>query len=358
MGGITIPMAGQAPPPFVSIVVPTLNEENYIADCLNSLIGQWPEGAYEILVLDGGSTDRTKQIVAAFQDRHAAVVLLANPRRIQSAAMNLAAQLASQQATVLVRADAHALYPSDFIPRCVAALLLTNATSVVVPMHTRARSGGFLQTSIAAAQSSRLGNGGAAHRIGTRSGFVDHGHHAVFDRAFFQSIGGYDESFTHNEDAELDVRAIEAGGRIWMCAEAPVTYYPRDRLHRLARQYFRHGAGRARTLRKHRLRPKPRQMVPVVALAGCMAGLIAAPFLPILAMLALLYPATCMTWGVVGTVQRRDPRLLAGGLALMTMHLSWAVGFLAGSTRPRPGSIASATESFWRTDAAITAEPR
>lgn len=355
MGGMIIPVVNQ---PFISIVVPTFNEEHYIEACLNSLLGQWPEGAYEILVLDGGSTDRTKQIVAAFCERCPAVVLLANPSRIQSAAMNLAAQLASGHATVLVRADAHALYPPDFVSRCLAALLLTNATSVVVPMQTKARSGGFLQTSIAAAQSSRLGNGGAAHRVGANSGFVEHGHHAVFDLAFFRSIGGYDESFTHNEDAELDLRAIEAGGRIWMCAEAPVTYYPRDRLYRLAQQYFRHGAGRARTLRKHRLRPKPRQMIPVVALAGCMAGVIAAPFLPMLALLALLYPTTCLTWGVVGTIMRRDPRLLAGGLALMTMHLSWAVGFLAGNTRLVPEAIAAASESFWRSDAAITIEPR
>jgi succinoglycan biosynthesis protein ExoA len=361
MGGVTIPVADQVSPnpsPFVSIVVPTLNEEHYIEACLNSLIGQWPDGAYEILVLDGGSTDRTKQIVASFCERYEAVILLANPGRIQSAAMNLAAQIASPQATLLVRADAHALYPNDFISRCVTALLLRDATSVVVPMRTKARTNGFLQTSIAAAQSSRLGNGGAAHRAGTRSGFVDHGHHAVFDRAFFQSIGGYDESFTHNEDAELDVRAIEAGGRIWMCAEAPVTYYPRDRLHRLARQYFRHGAGRARTLRKHRLRPTPRQMVPVVALAGCAAGLISAPFEPMLAMLTLLYPATCLTWGLLGTIRRRDLRLLAGGLALMTMHLSWAAGFLTGTTRAVTRSAASAAETFWRTDAAITAEPR
>ena len=355
MGSVTIPVPDR---PFVSIVVPTLNEEHYIEACLNSLVGQWPEGFYEILIMDGGSTDRTKQIVASFCERYPAVVLQANPRRIQSAAMNLAAQHASQQATLLVRADAHALYPPDFITRCVAALVANNATSVVVPMHTRARPGAGLQTSIAAAQSSRLGNGGAAHRVGANSGFVEHGHHAVFDRAFFCSIGGYDESFTHNEDAELDVRAIEAGGRIWMCAESPVTYYPRDRLGRLARQYFRHGAGRARTLRKHRLKPKPRQMIPVVALAGCAAGVITAPFVPMLALFALIYPATCLSWGVHGAINRRDPRMLAGGLALMTMHLSWATGFLAASARPVPGLVATALGSFWRANAAIAAEPR
>jgi succinoglycan biosynthesis protein ExoA len=325
---------------FVSIVVPALNEERYIEACLASLVGQWPEGAYEILVLDGGSTDATAAIVDAFRARHPSVVALANPRRTQSAAMNLAAQLASPRATVLLRADAHALYPLDFVRRCVAALLQSGATSVVVPMRTQSRPDGGMQHAIAVAQGSRLGNGGAAHRMGSVSGFVEHGHHAAFDRAFFRSIGGYDESFTHNEDAELDVRAIAAGGRIWMCAEAPVVYYPRESLDRLAQQYFRHGTGRARTLRKHRLRPRPRQLIPVLALGGCVAGLAIAPFGPMLAAFALLYPASCLGWGVVQTLRRGDARLMPAGLALMTMHLAWAAGFVATYAKPRPSAMA------------------
>ncbi len=51
--------------PFVSIVVPMLNEERYVADCLASLLVQgarWADGAsFEILVMDGGSTDRTRE---------------------------------------------------------------------------------------------------------------------------------------------------------------------------------------------------------------------------------------------------------------------------------------------------------
>jgi succinoglycan biosynthesis protein ExoA len=387
--------------PFVSIVVPTLNEEHYIEACLASLIGQWPQDAYEILVLDGGSSDRTRQLVASFRERHNEVTLLSNPRRLQSAAVNLAARVASPRTTVLVRADAHALYSPDFVRCCVIALLRSGATSVVVPMRTEARpvgssgspsgersgshpgshrgfragssqrgsrSGPFLQHAIAAAQSSRLGNGGAAHRTGAVSGFVEHGHHAAFDRRFFCEVGGYDESFTHNEDAELDVRAIRAGGRIWMCAEVQVTYYPRDRLGRLAQQYFRHGGGRARTLRKHKLRPKPRQLVPLVALAGCTAGLAAAPFMPALASLAMLYPASCLAWSVLQVIRQRDPRLIAGGLALMTMHLCWALGFLIGFARAGAGTNTTLPAAdperqetlpvFWQANAAAAVEQR
>lgn len=346
--------------PFVSIVVPTLNEEAYIEACLTSLVGQWPENSYEILVMDGGSTDRTLALVGAFSARHSAVVLQHNPRRLQSAAMNLAARLAAPGAAVLVRADAHAHYAPDFVQCCVSALLQNEATSVVVPMRTQALPGAGLQHAIAAAQTSRLGNGGAAHRNGGASGFVEHGHHAAFDREFFRAIGGYDEEFTHNEDAELDVRAIAAGGRIWMCTQAAPIYYPRDRLGPLAQQYFRHGAGRAKTLRKHRIKPRPRQLAPVVALAGCAAGLVAAPFVPVAASLAFIYPACCLSWGVARAIRERDPRLIAGGLALMTMHLSWALGFLTGLARASPLATDNRNQRRldWDVDATASADRR
>ncbi|RAI60096.1 glycosyltransferase family 2 protein [Roseicella frigidaeris] len=324
---------GPATHPFVTIVVPTLNEAGYIEACLASLVKQWPAAACEILVVDGGSRDETLALVEDFAGRHPvpdfpAIRALPNPQRIQSAAVNLAARLASPRSTILIRADAHARYPGGFVRRCVADLLRTGATSVVVPMRNEAQQGHGLQRAIATAQSSRLGNGGSAHRAKPRSGFVDHGHHAAFDRQFFLSVGGYDESFTHNEDAELDHRAQLAGGRVWMCAEEPVTYFPRKDLPALARQYFKHGAGRARTLLKHRLRPRPRQMAPVAALGCSLGGLLAAPLEPSLALAAAAYPAACLGWGAVRAARARDAWLLAAGPALITMHLSWAAGFL------------------------------
>ena len=324
---------GPAAHPFVTVVVPTLNEASYIETCLATLVKQWPAAACEIIVLDGGSRDATVALVEAFGARHPmpdfpTIRVLPNPRRIQSAAVNLAARLASPRATILIRADAHAVYPAGFVRRCVGDLLRSGATSVVVPMRNRSQPDHGLQRAIAAAQSSRLGNGGSAHRAKPRSGFVDHGHHAAFDRAFFLSVGGYDESFTHNEDAELDHRTQLAGGRVWMCADEPVTYYPRKRLAALAKQYFCHGAGRARTLLKHRLKPRPRQMAPVAALGLCLAGVLALPVLPAFSLLALAYPLGCVGWGAVQAATRRDPWMLVAGPALLTMHLSWATGFL------------------------------
>lgn len=314
--------------PFLCIAVPALNEADYIDECLHSLLEQWPAEAMEILVMDGGSTDATAARVRSIAEAHPCVRLHSNPARIQSAAVNLAATMASPRASILVRADAHCRYPRDFLRRCVREYLRTGATSVVVAMRNEAAPGQPMQRAIAAAQSSRLGNGGAAHRTGAVSGFVEHGHHAVFDLAFFRRVGGYDHDFTHNEDAEFDHRAIQAGGRIWMSREEPVVYYPRRSLDALARQYFKHGQGRAGTLVKHGLRPKPRQMAPVVVLGGIAASAAVAPFAPLLALPALAYPMLCLGWGAGRAVVGRDAALLLSGPALMTMHLAWAAGFL------------------------------
>ncbi len=321
-------------PGELAIVIPVLNEAAYIEDCLHSLLPQAVAAGALVMVMDGGSTDGTQAIVHRLAARFPGLSLQDNPKRIQSAALNLAARVAPDHVRLLLRADAHALYPPDFVTRCVGALHEQQATSVVVPMRTVGRGG--LQKAIAAVQSSRLGNGGAAHRVGSRSGFVDHGHHALFDRRFFLSLNGYDESFTHNEDAELDRRAVAAGGRIWMCSEAPITYFPRRTLGALARQYFKHGVGRMRTLRRHRLWPRPRQLAAPAILILCAVSLALMPFSLWFALFPATYATCCILWALVSAARARDPWLLGVAPAAMVVHLAWGTGFLRESFSALP----------------------
>ncbi len=316
--------------PFFSIAIPTLNEEKYIKRALSSLLDQVRDHNAEILVLDGGSDDATPAIVAGIAADNRIVRLIENPGRTQSAACNLAARLAAPQSRILIRADAHALYPPDFLTHTLHALLTTGATSVVVPMRTVGI--GPLQRAIAATQNSRLGNGGSSHRRAVASHFVDHGHHAAFDIEFFRSLGGYDPAFTHNEDGELDVRSLRAGGRIWLSAEATIDYFPRSTFPQLARQYVRHGRGRARTTGKHRLRLKTRQCMPLAILASGLLCVLA-PAVPWIGIPSMLYLIICLLWGAVEAGRRQDPALLLMGPAAIVMHVSWAIGFLDGRLR-------------------------
>ena len=314
--------------PAVCIIVPALNEASYIEACLASLLRQIDCNIAEIIVADGGSTDGTPALVEQVARNFPIVRLLHNSGRIQSAGVNLAALQADRRAEILIRADAHVEYAPAFVVQCVTAMQKSGATSVAVPMRTVGKTG--FQRATAFAQNSKLGNGGAAHRSsgGRCSGFVDHGHHAAFNRQFFEACGGYDETFTHNEDAELDYRAHLAGGRVWLCVEACVNYYPRSTPLALARQYLRNGRGRARTLVKHGMRPRLRQFAPVLVLLAVLGGLILTPVWWPFVLIPLIYLALCSVAGVYAAFVKRDPWLLASGVAIAIMHLSFGTGFL------------------------------
>jgi succinoglycan biosynthesis protein ExoA len=278
-------------------------------------------------VVDGGSTDGTRKIVEGLAAANPNIRILTNEKRIQSAAVNMAARQADPRSTYILRADCHARYPDGFVERCIRQLVSERVASIVVPLRTEGTT--CLQRAIAEAQNSRLGNGGSAHRVpAPTSGFVDHGHHAAFDRVTFLELGGYDENFTHNEDAELDRRLVQAGKRIYLASDATVIYYPRASLAALARQYFRHGAGRASTILKHRSRPRLRQLLPVVMLLACSASLALSIVEPRFLAIPGVYIAASTLWALGLAIRQRDKCLVLTGLATIVMHMSWGSGFL------------------------------
>jgi succinoglycan biosynthesis protein ExoA len=174
-----------------------------------------------------------------------------------------------------------------------------------------------------------MGNGGSAHRVQGRSGYVDHGHHAAFDRKTFLDLGGYDEKFSHNEDAEFDARLKNFGKRIYLDSAATVTYFPRADLASLARQYFKHGAGRASTFLKHYTVPKLRQILPVAVFLGCALSLALSLLDVRYLVFPIIYALSCITWGVGLAIRRHEICLAMSGIAAVVMHMSWGCGFLA-----------------------------
>ncbi|WP_373005806.1 glycosyltransferase family 2 protein [Hyphomonas sp.] len=323
-------------PARVFAVIPAFNEARHIESCIRSLMtgNEWLRRV-PLVVVDGGSTDGTIEIVTSMMQEFPNLRLVHNSKKLQSAAINLAvAECAGESARFLVRCDAHSIFPAGFIKSVASALLRTKAASVVIPMDARGET--CFERANAWIVDTPLGSGGSAHRGGTRSGYVDHGHHAGFDLSVFRSVGGYDESFSHNEDAEYDERVIQAGGRIFLDATIRKIYIPRGSVSALARQYYNYGKGRARTVFKHGQRPKVRQVLPIFALLGSLIGLVAAPFYPP----AILLPAGYLTILAaasvfIGVVKRSACGLLAG-LASGTMHMSWAAGFIIQSvTGPR-----------------------
>lgn len=312
----------------VLLVIPTLNEAANISRVIGELTGDVPEGiALRIVVADGGSTDGTIGIVEKMAARHGNLALLHNPQRLQSAAINLAVARYGDAADVLIRCDAHAHYPAGFIDALLRSQRANEVDAVVVPMDTVGDS--CLQRAIAWVSNSPIGSGGSAHRGGARSGLVDHGHHALFMIDRFKAAGGYDPSFSHNEDAELDCRQRAIGSRIYLDASVRVRYTPRRTLTKLARQYFNYGHGRSRTIRRHPRSVRARQLAIPMHVLLC-AALPLALITPLAAAWPLLYSFILLSTSASIAVAQRSPCGLLAGPAAATMHFAWGLGFLWG----------------------------
>jgi succinoglycan biosynthesis protein ExoA len=303
--------------PTVTVVLPVLDEERLVGPCLEAVLAQDYPRVVEILVADGGSRDWTREVAASYPG----VRVLDNPRRSRPAGLNVA--LAAATGEVVVRVDARARLAPDYVSRCVEALERSGAAVVGGPMRFAPTSPS--ERAVVAAMTSRLGAGPAAFRRADGvARFVDTVYLGAFRTETLRRLGGWDEWTGGNEDAELAWRAQSAGG-VFLDPSIRSTYVVREGLRPLARQFYRYGRNRARTIRKHPRSLAPRQLAVPLFLAG-----VVSPWRrKVLASYATVV-------GVRSALQAaRDPRsapLFA--LCLPTMHLAWGLGFLRGLLGP------------------------
>jgi glycosyltransferase involved in cell wall biosynthesis len=306
----------------VSVLLPTLNERAFIHDCLESLARQ-DHPPVEILVLDGGSTDGTREIAAGWGEP---VRVVDNPRVTAAAALNVG--LGEAKGDVIVRADAHSLYAPDYVGRCVAVLAESGATNVGGPMRpvglTR-----FAQA-VAAVTSSPFGVGPGRFHYAERQEDVDTVYLGCWRTETLERLGGWDETELQwgAEDHELNFRITSAGGRIVVDPSIRSWYFARDAPRALWRQYFNYGLGKASTLTKHRRLPSWRPLAPaalVLATAAAAGWRRRGVLLPV-----VVHAGACMA--VTGRIARAgDPGRTF--VALEICHWSYGLGFWAGVVR-------------------------
>jgi succinoglycan biosynthesis protein ExoA len=320
--------------PSVLLVIPTLNEADNIAAVLATVSADFDfDGRSKIVVVDGGSTDGTKGIVRTLMASNPRIYLLHNPRCVQSAAVNLAVREYGRDLDVLVRCDAHARYPRDFVSRLMAVMGGTACDAVVVPMDSVGER--CMGRAIAWLADSLVGSGGSAHRGGRASGYVDHGHHAAFRLDTFRILGGYDESFRCNEDAELDARQRAIGAKIYLDGANRIVYHPRNTLAGLWRQYFGYGRGRSRTVRRHPHSIRLRQLAVPLNSVLCTLCLLLAAWRPALLLLPGVYLFALALNGYLLARRHRSWCALGAVPAAATMHYAWSAGFFSEMLRKR-----------------------
>jgi len=313
--------------PRVTIAMPAFNEEPYIEACIASVQAQdYPAELIEVMIADGRSTDRTREILARLGEADPRIKVVDNPQRLQAAGLGLIVKQAAGD--VIVRMDVHAEYAPDYVRTCVETLERTGADNVGGAQRAKAKT--VFQRALCAALESPLGVGGARYRNSDEEGFVDTVFLGAFRRKVFETIGLWDPGAITNEDAELNQRILDAGGQIYLSRDIVVHYFPRDSFRSLARQYYRYGRGRARTLLKLGRFPTLRPAIPFLMVTGAAVTLAIPPLWPVAGAAFATYALATGAEAV-----RVGGRLGAGTIPTVwaifpVLHFSHGAGFAAG----------------------------
>ena len=216
--------------PLVTVVMPCYNEVDFAADVLASILAQdYPVDRLEFVVVDGGSTDGTLEVLKRAAERDDRLRIIDNPARVKPRALNLGIE--ASRGEIIIRVDAHAVYPPDYVRLCVEHLEKSGADNVGGYRETRPRQDTAMGRAIALSIGSRFGSGGATYRTGaSTTRWVDTVFGGCYRRELFHRLGLFDERLDRGQDREFNVRLTRSGGKILFVPEIRWAYYARSDL--------------------------------------------------------------------------------------------------------------------------------
>ncbi|HUL38169.1 MAG TPA: glycosyltransferase family 2 protein [Thermodesulfobacteriota bacterium] len=316
----------------VTVLIPCRNEAAYIESCVRNVYKfSSPEGGFEVIVIDGMSTDGTRDLLTSLKNEFPDLIVIDNPNGTVPHAMNLGIEQARGE--YIVRTDVRCIHPRNYLCDLLELSRRTgsdNVGGVLVPIEGNA----YIQKSIALAYKSSVAMGGALRDRGSFLGETDTVYGGCFRRDRLLEIGKYDVEMVRNQDDELSFRLRKKGGKIVQDGSIKVHYHPRKSYRQLFKQFMQYGYWKVVVIRKHPQQASLRHFLP----AGFVVGLIT------LTVLAALVPA-----GFLGLVVYAAIYLLAVGLvslkssqgvgfkhlpgiviAIFLIHFSFGTGFLIG----------------------------
>ena len=293
-------------------------------------------------MVDGESSNGTRDLAAAFARRHRGVRVFANPRRLSSAGRNIGVRNARGDLIVVI--NGHCDLENDrYLADLAEAFDRSGADCVGRPQPLNVAAASPLQRTIAAARASALGHHPASFIYSAQEGFVPAKSVAVaYRREVFDVVGPFDETFDACEDVEFNHRLDRAGLRCYFTPRLAIGYQPRSTLGGLVRQLVRYGRGRVRLLKKHPDTLSLSTMVPLVFVVGLIAGPLACVMAPRLTAVyvgtLIVYAAIVLTVTVRIAFRQSDARLLWRlPLVFATVHLASGTGMLLELSRWSPG---------------------
>jgi succinoglycan biosynthesis protein ExoA len=322
----------------IDVVISTLNEERYVERCLEHVLGQdYPRDLVSVVLVDGGSTDRTVDLAQRLAAQDARLDVVADGRRrTLPEALNVG--IARGSGELVAKIDAHGYPAKDFLRRAVDAF--ADGGDDVACVGGRPEQTGETAWGVAAAlaRTSRFGTGGSVYAGTSQRELVDTVQCGVYRREALDRVGGFDDSMAYGEDDELNWRLREAGYRILLDDSIRFVYFTRGSLRGLFRQYRNYGRAKVRVLARHPRFLRPWHLAPaafvLVAVALVLAAALGPTWLRIAAAAcAVAYLAAAV---VAALIAARNPAVaLRVVAAFAAIHFGYGSGMLAGLVRRR-----------------------
>ena len=309
--------------PAVTVILPILNEEADLGNCISAILQQDYAGEIEIILALGPSKDKTNQIASDLAAADKRIKLVNNPTGQTAKGLNLAIKASSFE--IICRIDGHSEIANSYLRTAISIMQESGAVNVGGLMHADSQSG--LQRTIAQAMRSKLGVGASKFHTGGKAGPSDTVYLGTFKKSAILAAGGFDERYIRAQDWELNHRMRAQGGLIWFDPRLVVTYRPRKSLSKLAKQYFQYGRWRRVISRQHPKTNNFRYLAPPIALVINSLSVVLGVFVaPIFLVPVLIYVALLIIGGVI--IGRKIADKLLMSIVFATMHLSWGAGFI------------------------------
>lgn len=318
---------------MLSVIVPIYQEEKYISKCIDSMLSQdYPKDDLEIILVDGMSKDRTREIVATYTAKYPFIRMIDNPERIAPCAMNRGIKEA--KGDVIMRLDAHVYYPKNYFSLLVEKLNeLPGAENVGALCNTLPVNDSITAQSIAAVLSSSFGMGNSHFRVGADKEMeVDTVPFGCFHKSIFDKVGLYDEELVRNQDDELNARIIKAGGKIYLIPQLVCEYYARDTAKKVFKMFYQYGVFKPLVNKKLGSPATVRQFFPLFFVLGLLVGPVVCLFLPVL---WWAYFAVIMLWFILATSfslkdSKNLKRILTQNWIYFVVHFGYGWGYIVG----------------------------
>ena len=317
----------------ISVIVVCYNEEKNIAECLESLVGQnYPQGSYEVIVVDGNSEDSTREIVAAYAKRYPFIKLVVEPKRYYAMTRNTG--IFNSKYDYVAYTDADCLAPKNWLKVMAQGLLKnkeTNPSIVAVGGSNFAPKGASTFTqAVHITLNTFIGSFGSV----TGKAYPEPRYvtdlptlNALYEKKALEKIGLFDKSLKHEgEDADLNFRLRKAGFKLLYIPESYVTHKYKPTPKKWALKMYKYGRARAILMIKDPSMVNVLYLAPILFVLIMIISTILSVFSPLF-LIPLVYFPVIFMMSLMACFKKKKVRLtFPVMLAYLLTHFGYGLG--------------------------------